>query len=375
MAPKIAQWVDLVFGYAQTGVEAEKHLNLFIPYIYSDVWDKFKETATKQQNMIFELTMNLGSIPQQIFTEPVIYSPTSQTSDLEMSSTLHVREHPAVSADFFFNEEQKQSVFIMANNGSIVQYTANFLAGTLTKVAGKSITAPSDSNIICSNSSGIAISRLTGNAIVISGDKSSKAEIGERNLKIICQDEDSILTASANGIVTIQSDKSLDTPTTKISAFSDTITAISFSNFFGVVVVATADGRLSLYSKRTGLLIKQQEFSDITKAVLVTKGYGYILASTAHNIYILTNNGSIARVVPVERDISNWCTWTDQNGVDFVCSSDANGNILVFEAFYPEKILFSATCGARILSIKYDKRLMGVVTITTVPDIHFYPFA
>ena len=375
MAPKIAQWVDLVFGYAQTGAEAEKHLNVFIPYIYSDVWDRFKETASMQQSMIFDLTMNLGSIPQPIFNEPLVYSPTSQTSDLEMSCMLQAKEQPAVSADFYFIDEQKQSIFIMTNKGSMVQYTANFLAGTLTKVPGKSIIISAGASLVCSNSAAFAISKLTGNVIVVTNDKISKAEIGERNIKIVCQDQDSILTASVNGIITIRSDNALESPTTKISAFSDTLTAICFSNFFKVVVVATADGRLSLYSKRTGLLIKQQELPDITKAVLVTNGYGLILASTAHNIYVLTNNGSITKVVPFDREINKWCTWEDQNGVDFVCSSDANGNILIFEAFYPDKILFSASCGARILSIKYDNRLMGVVAITTVPDVHFYPFS
>ena len=64
----ISQWIDLLFGLSQRGEEALKRCNLYLPYLYEDVW---KGTKPGEEQMITTLLNSLGSMPPVIFKEKV----------------------------------------------------------------------------------------------------------------------------------------------------------------------------------------------------------------------------------------------------------------------------------------------------------------
>jgi len=73
-APKIrstlSSWVDLIFGYKQTGIEAESSFNVFYPLSYN-VYDSNMGLDSKQE----EWARECGQIPKQLFTQPVPIPP------------------------------------------------------------------------------------------------------------------------------------------------------------------------------------------------------------------------------------------------------------------------------------------------------------
>ncbi|EAY15779.1 Beige/BEACH domain containing protein [Trichomonas vaginalis G3] len=66
MAP-IEKWIDLVFGYLQRGQNAEKANNVYMPYLYSNIWEE-KDCPPPEQVEI--MLKAVGQVPPQLFTSP-----------------------------------------------------------------------------------------------------------------------------------------------------------------------------------------------------------------------------------------------------------------------------------------------------------------
>jgi hypothetical protein len=63
-------WIDLIFGYRQTGKEAEESLNIFHPVTYEGVVDVDGVEDEHDKQVILEKIQQFGQTPGQLFTEP-----------------------------------------------------------------------------------------------------------------------------------------------------------------------------------------------------------------------------------------------------------------------------------------------------------------
>lgn len=64
------EWIDLIFGYKQQGVEAEKALNVFMYYSYEGAIDVDAITDPVARNATEGMISNFGQIPIQLLKEP-----------------------------------------------------------------------------------------------------------------------------------------------------------------------------------------------------------------------------------------------------------------------------------------------------------------
>ncbi|KAL7715516.1 Beige/BEACH domain containing protein [Entamoeba marina] len=64
------EWIDLIFGYKQTGEQAEKALNLFHPSSYEGGVDIEKVQDVKMKKAFEDMIINFGQTPIQLFTQP-----------------------------------------------------------------------------------------------------------------------------------------------------------------------------------------------------------------------------------------------------------------------------------------------------------------
>nr|XP_018899764.1 PREDICTED: protein FAN-like [Bemisia tabaci] len=79
-------WIDLIFGYKQTGVEAEKANNLFYYLCYEGAVDLESITDWNQRHALEVQIMEFGQIPKKVFSVP--HPPRSTTNISSITSNI-----------------------------------------------------------------------------------------------------------------------------------------------------------------------------------------------------------------------------------------------------------------------------------------------
>ncbi|EAX93717.1 hypothetical protein TVAG_354560 [Trichomonas vaginalis G3] len=177
------------------------------------------------------------------------------------------------------------------------------------------------------------------------------------------------------GVLTLVSSNSNNTSPYVFNAFSEYVTCVCVSTLFRISVVSLSDGKLLIFDNDKHRLHRHVYLGEYIFHIIICPSSGYILCKAQHEYFVVSINGSIIKRCPFDRMTYLFCTWTDNNSVDYVCSSDQQGNIVVFESFFPEKLLFAAACGSRTLCIKYDKYSLGLCVFTEKSQFLFYPFS
>ena len=75
------EWIDLIFGYKQQGVEAEKALNVFMSCTYEGAIDVDAITDPIARRATEDMISNFGQTPSQLFKEP---HPKRKTQELAL---------------------------------------------------------------------------------------------------------------------------------------------------------------------------------------------------------------------------------------------------------------------------------------------------
>ena len=73
-------WIDLIFGFKQTGPEAEKALNIFHPFTYEGEVDVDAIQDAAQRDSVMAQIHNFGQTPSQLFTRPHPTAPSAKQS-------------------------------------------------------------------------------------------------------------------------------------------------------------------------------------------------------------------------------------------------------------------------------------------------------
>ena len=98
------QWIDLVFGYKQTGQAAIDALNVFMNCSYENAFDRQSIDDSVTREAIDSMIENFGQNPAQIFIEPHPQRQTRQQATLQAESQgrpLNIFRNPHRVRAFF----------------------------------------------------------------------------------------------------------------------------------------------------------------------------------------------------------------------------------------------------------------------------------
>jgi hypothetical protein len=111
--------------------------------------------------------------------------------------------------------------------------------------------------------------------------------------------------------------------------------ALSAHADFDLLVVATLERNLLFYSLSSGIFRTRADLDgELAEQLLITDGWGFVVALTNESIHIFNVNGIRIRRVPNGKHILSLCAWKSASGFDYLCGSDTRGRLMVGEAFY-----------------------------------------
>lgn len=70
MSAHLHEWIDLIFGFKQTGKAAEEAVNVFHPLFYEGSVDLFAIDDPVKQVAVVGFINNFGQTPKQLFKKP-----------------------------------------------------------------------------------------------------------------------------------------------------------------------------------------------------------------------------------------------------------------------------------------------------------------
>jgi hypothetical protein len=117
------------------------------------------------------------------------------------------------------------------------------------------------------------------------------------------------------------------------------IVAITASETFQIVVFSTADSKVHFHSTGSGTetvpeVTTKEQITDL----LITEQWGFVLMQWRRGITLSNINGTPIKHVAVRQPIVAWSAFSSRSGFDYVVCAVGLHDIIVFEAFYPERM-------------------------------------
>lgn len=222
----IGQWIDLIWGYAQSGPQSVIHDNVFDPRLYEDVWDKYTDPDFFPE--IESMLMNVGVIPNKLFDE----------------------KHP--------QREPKQK-----HKTTFIVYKANIEIIAVTTIGSIIYALTPSGEIFSIGQSNQSVLKLTSSVIaaypskspfftILLSDAKSVALVYEKKMNItyntehidsitcVCNCNETLFTGGKDGLLIDWKNKK------SVMSHSETVMCVDANETQNIVATCGSDGKLSI---------------------------------------------------------------------------------------------------------------------------------
>lgn len=363
-------WIDLVFGYKQSGQPAIDANNVYSPDLYEAAW----KGAGEERKLEIEAAMqNIGQIPTKLFTGP---HPHRELRPQTLTFSEHVElflKRGEVAAACF-----DQNTIYAFGDGVLVRYS---IAMSSSPVVRKQKTCAMASDIHLMLTSKKNVLAVLHSARLLSIAQMSDITSFPELTKVT-------YIASSSAYVAIVSDDAtlnLRTPSGQFAVpfYGDAMSCCAISKEYGIAVGGTVSGTIVTCSIHEGTKINVVHLGGGYRPVriLVTSSWGFILTyashsglqGVSHRIFVHNVNGRFICSVDLEFAVAAWCCLSSRKSFDYVVVADDGGRLYFAEAFDCRVQRLFPECGAPVVAVTYLYDSCAVLAATTDGRAVFLP--
>jgi hypothetical protein len=98
------------------------------------------------------------------------------------------------------------------------------------------------------------------------------------------------------------------------------------------------DGKVHFRSARKGTPLSEPlQMTELIDGILITEKWGFIMMHSMRTLYLYSINRAKIKEVKLAAPIVTWTTFPSVFGFDYVAYANDHADIVLFEAFYPER--------------------------------------
>jgi hypothetical protein len=358
----IHQWIDLIWGFRQTGPAAVDADNVFNALLYENVWNLAYRSLQDLAKEIEATLDSCGQIPQQLFTDP--HPPRSSAPRARVFESTTVL-YTGLGA---LNLIDVVSNVLLCQSGSELMSIGvhfNSLKQPFVNTRIWPVRLPPFKRLAALAKRKVCALLHTGELAIVRPTDIRAATI---DLATGLSGQDDLICLATTGTsITVCRDLEV---LHIFPSFRDEIVCSAVSAAFDLVVVGARKSALFIISPSHRSMTRVIDLAGKNPVfVTITSGWGFIVvyAEQLGNgfIELFTVNGDFIRSVKVGFAVSCWSTWTSTDGFDYLIVAPESGALRVCEVFYLAFHLLPEMCsGAR--AVFYSVQL-GVVFVNQ-PD-------
>ena len=152
------------------------------------------------------------------------------------------------------------------------------------------------------------------------------------------------------------------------------ITDLAANPILQIVAFSTMDGVVHIYDVRSGECLGEHKTNKEITQVLVTQNWGFVVAICSDELFVYSQNGEFLKSQNLEEPISRAFPFALFSGFDFLAFQNKNMEIVVFEAFRPEKHLVASRCPYEVVIIMYDQYRSNFIVVSKKGIVKMIPY-
>jgi hypothetical protein len=90
--------------------------------------------------------------------------------------------------------------------------------------------------------------------------------------------------------------------------------------------------------------VKEVNIEGVIEGILITQAWGFVIVHGGGTIGIYSVNGELLKRRELPSKGVSWSTFVSFDGFDFVTVACLNGDVCIFEAFFPDRITICHSC-------------------------------
>ncbi|EAY16439.1 Beige/BEACH domain containing protein [Trichomonas vaginalis G3] len=391
VSQNIKNWIDLIWGYKQRGIEGEKANNLYEPKLYEDVWQR--ETDPYNEQGLEDFLSMIGQMPAQLFTSPHPQKKNVQQNFLPFSDICTLNPYLFCSFD-----ENYGQLGVVEIDGTFSVYAVKQTSSKIELILSQKFNLHNNNYLKLFERKDLLLFSANEKGLVFVGSEQSRSVFvlnfsGNLMTIPIPQYKPIKLFSLCNWFLVSGNDSTTSIfkyvnhskfrPVYTLQSYRNNAVCCCLNETFKVQIIGCDDGTLTISSLATGQTINVINLGQQTtpKMIGVSPSWGFIVcemtrivnSETISLLSVFNINGLPIKEYRLGSKILTWTFWVSPRGFDYICTINKKGSINVAEIYYLNFTQIG-NIFQNAVYVKYSTQLGAIVAANTDGVVSFIPY-